>query len=173
MKCRAQAAAMARQAHGAINTLLRVQAARQKRDANSETRDRAAWTEHCALKMMKETLAPKAITEPTRTIDFSRCAEKLDSRSEPPQGPTPAPEPQEEPQPAPLATAELDEWALMQALDDWPGYGITTAPSKARARLGSALDAPPERDLAEAPTDAALQPPAATPVPQPAEPAPS
>src|SRR5271163_2842320 len=49
MKCRAQANSMMRQAQGALRLLLRMQATRQKLEANPEAGDRAAWTEHCAI----------------------------------------------------------------------------------------------------------------------------
>jgi hypothetical protein len=168
-----------RQAHGALSLLLRTQRARQKREADPETRERAAWTEHCALNMMQQALAslpatPKPTTEPSPTIDLPSHTENADSLNELHHGPTtPAAEPQEEPQLAPLATPEPDERALMQALDDWQGYGITTTPLKARGRFGNPLDGPPGCDLAEPLTDAALQPPTATPALKPAEPAPS
>lgn len=58
LKCRAQAASMSRQSDSSLRMLLRMQAARQKRDANPETRDRAAWAEHCALNLMAEALSP-------------------------------------------------------------------------------------------------------------------
>ncbi len=48
-KCRAQANSMMRQAQSALRLLLRMQAARQKLEVNSEARDRAAWTEQCAI----------------------------------------------------------------------------------------------------------------------------
>jgi hypothetical protein len=58
MKCRAQANSMMRQSQGALRLLLRMQAARQKTEANAEARDRAAWAEHCALNLMTEALSP-------------------------------------------------------------------------------------------------------------------
>jgi hypothetical protein len=58
LKCRAQAASMSRLTDNLMRTLLRMQAARQKREANQETHDRAAWAEHCALNLMAEALSP-------------------------------------------------------------------------------------------------------------------
>ena len=58
LKCRAQAASMSRQADSSLRMLLRMQAARQKIEANPEARDRAAWTEHCALNLMAQALSP-------------------------------------------------------------------------------------------------------------------
>jgi hypothetical protein len=49
---RAQAASMGREARGYRTTLLRMQETRRKREANNETCDSAAWTEHCALGLM-------------------------------------------------------------------------------------------------------------------------
>src|SRR5579875_3923128 len=56
-KCRAQALAMMRQANAALRLLLRLQARREKIEADNVTRDRAAWTEHCAIGFMAEALA--------------------------------------------------------------------------------------------------------------------
>ncbi len=68
MKCRAQANSMMRQAQSALRLLLRLQAARQKIEANSAANERAAWTEHCAIGLMAQALSPPpekaAITEP-------------------------------------------------------------------------------------------------------------
>jgi hypothetical protein len=58
MKCRVQARGMMREAQGFMRLLLRMQAVRQKRDANSETRESAAWAEHCAKNLMTEALSP-------------------------------------------------------------------------------------------------------------------
>src|SRR5438105_1331628 len=51
-KCRAQAVSMMRQAQSALRLLLKLQEARDKREANSAARDRAAWSEHCAVSLM-------------------------------------------------------------------------------------------------------------------------
>ncbi len=48
---------MMRQANSALRLLLRLQAARAKREADAAATDRAAWTEHCALGLMAEALA--------------------------------------------------------------------------------------------------------------------
>src|ERR1700686_1473441 len=56
-KCRAQALSMMREAKSALRLLLKLQEARQKREANSTACDRAAWTEHCAIALMAEALA--------------------------------------------------------------------------------------------------------------------
>ncbi len=65
-KCRAQALAMMRQANSALRLLLRLQAARGKREADTEATDRAAWTEHCAIGLMAEALAAAPEPAPVR-----------------------------------------------------------------------------------------------------------
>ncbi len=120
-KCRAQANSMMRQAQSALRLLLRMQATRQKLEANSEARDRAAWTEHCALGLMTQALSPQpapgAITEPP-----------------PPPASRPRPEPQlaNQPHPAPLPAAQRDKAVspqraalirLMERLNDLPPDG--------------------------------------------------
>src|SRR5260370_40306663 len=57
LKCRAQAVSMMRQAQSALRLLLRLQEARQKREANRAACNSAAWTEHCASALMAEALA--------------------------------------------------------------------------------------------------------------------
>jgi hypothetical protein len=69
LKCTAQSASMMREARGARSLLLRVQAARQKREANSAATDAAAWIEHCAVGLMADALgreppAPMAAPQP-------------------------------------------------------------------------------------------------------------
>src|SRR5579875_1153509 len=63
-KCRAQALAMMRQANAALRLLLRLQARREKLEADNVTRDRAAWTEYCAIALMAEALAPHPHPDP-------------------------------------------------------------------------------------------------------------
>jgi len=92
MKCRAQAISMMRQAQSALRLLLRMQATRQKTEADSEACDRAAWTEHGAIRLMAEALSPPEATE---------------TAAEPP-----APPP--EPQPAP--TEEPHNMALIHRI---------------------------------------------------------
>ncbi len=93
LKYRTLANSMMRQAQSALRLLERMQATREKLEADSEARDRAAWTEHCAIALMTEALSPQPkpteITEP------------------PAPEPQPEPNPVEQPQPAPLA-AEHD-----------------------------------------------------------------
>ena len=56
-KCTAQSASMMRQARSWRALLQRVQAAREKREADATVRDAAAHTEHRALSLMAEALA--------------------------------------------------------------------------------------------------------------------
>ena len=74
LKCNAQAALMMRQAQGAMRTLLQVQAARRKANA-----DEAAWTEHVAAQTMADIL-----TDPPPTA--------ADAAPPPPAEPLPAPD---------------------------------------------------------------------------------
>lgn len=55
-RCTAQSAAMMRVANSARSLLLRVQAARRKREADPVATDRAAWVEHCAVGLMQGVL---------------------------------------------------------------------------------------------------------------------
>jgi len=57
-KLRAQSNSMARQADSAMRTLLRLQAARTKRDSKPENGDAAVWAEHRAAKTMEAALEP-------------------------------------------------------------------------------------------------------------------
>jgi len=65
LKCSAQAASMMRQSHAALRLLLRAQAVRQKRDADTAMADAATWTEYRAGELMAEALAhcPPAPTQ--------------------------------------------------------------------------------------------------------------
>ena len=94
LKCSAQAASMMRQAQSAMRLLLRMQAARQKIEADSVATDRAAWTEHCAAGLMAQALPgarPAAVAEPPP----------------PPEPPAPEPEPEADP------VAEAEEYAVL------------------------------------------------------------
>ena len=72
LKCNNQATSMMRQSHSGLNALLRLQAAREKRDANAVTAGAAMWTEHMAAASMTDALtkprpepaAPLIPTEP-------------------------------------------------------------------------------------------------------------
>jgi hypothetical protein len=67
LRCTAQSASMMRQARGARSLLMRVQAQREKREADAAKLDQANWTEHCAIGLMADALghnAPAPIEEP-------------------------------------------------------------------------------------------------------------
>ena len=56
-----------RQARGARSLLIRVQAQREKREADAAKLDQANWTEHCAIGLMADALgrdAPAPMDEP-------------------------------------------------------------------------------------------------------------
>ena len=91
LKFTAQAASMMRQSQGAIRTLLRLQAARQKIETDATAAGRAAWTEHCAAEYMAQALpGGRAASMP------------------PPPPPEPVPEPVEDDEPVidPIVAAE-------------------------------------------------------------------
>ena len=58
LQCNTLSLAMMRQASAARRLLLRVQAIRQKREANNATLDQAAWTEHAAMGLMARRAGP-------------------------------------------------------------------------------------------------------------------
>lgn len=69
LQCTAQAASMMRQANATRSLLLRIQAARQKREANNQLLDQANILEHCTTSLMIEALgrtppAPIEIIQP-------------------------------------------------------------------------------------------------------------
>jgi hypothetical protein len=67
LRCTAQSANMMRQARGARSLLLRVQTARQKREADYAATEKAAWIEHCAVGLMAQALGrapPAPMAEP-------------------------------------------------------------------------------------------------------------
>ncbi len=85
-KCRAQALAMMRQANGALRLLLRMQNARRKLEADDAARDRAAWTEHCALGLMAE-----ALGHPATSGDFAGTPPAAPPAMAEPSAPEPEP----------------------------------------------------------------------------------
>jgi hypothetical protein len=97
LKCGGQADRAQRQARGFRAMLLRVQAERRKRETDNAAIDRAAWTEHCAIRLMADALgrAPLAVMV------------------EPPPAPDPDPVREAEPKAAPQAeiAAEADFYA--------------------------------------------------------------
>ena len=90
LKCLAQAASMTRQSHNGLNALRRLQAAREKRDANATTASAAAWSEHMAAASMTDTLTtmeqeilpiPPAIPDPPAPESHSPDAEPPDEET--------------------------------------------------------------------------------------------
>jgi hypothetical protein len=68
-QARAQSASMGRESRGFLGSLLRLQAARQKREANDASRDSAAWTERSTFGLMTQAMeimppAPKPAPAP-------------------------------------------------------------------------------------------------------------
>jgi len=79
LKCTAQAASMMRQARGARSLLMRVQAQREKREADNVSADQAARTEHCAIGLMADALgrdAPAPMAEPEPQADIAAEADQ-------------------------------------------------------------------------------------------------
>ncbi len=57
-KCRAQAMSLMREGKSSLRLLQRLQAAREKIEADAAAAERAAWVEHSAVGMMEEALPP-------------------------------------------------------------------------------------------------------------------
>jgi hypothetical protein len=74
LKCSAQSATMMRQAAGARSLLLRVQAARQKREASNAASDQSAWIEHTALGLMGAALGRNAPNPPADAMPTPAAA---------------------------------------------------------------------------------------------------
>jgi hypothetical protein len=124
LKFDARAATMMREARGARALLLRLQAVREKREADPAAADRAAWTEHCAIGLMAQALGglePAPVAEP----------------------PPPAPEPASEEEPQLDPVAEADQYATI--------YPLRAALIRATGGLPDKLDfGPPSPDLVQA-----------------------
>ncbi len=99
MKCRAQVNSMMRQAQGALRMLFRMQATRQKQEANTEPRNNAARTRHHTIDLMTQALSPQP--QPTQVA-------APPSPSAPAQKPQQQRAPAQHPQPARLVTARQD-----------------------------------------------------------------
>jgi len=93
-RCQAQARSMMREARGFRSLLLRVQAARHKREADATALGKAEWIEHCAIGLMANAAG---IAPPP-------------ARSEPPPPPASLPEQEE---PASDLAAEADQYAII------------------------------------------------------------
>jgi hypothetical protein len=104
---RAWANSMMRQAQSAIRLLQRMQAIRQKTEADNKACDGAAWTEHCAISLMAEALSPRA-SQPA--ADPPPAPEPVADLPAPAPGPAdktqPEPAPAALPEPAPVTAAE-------------------------------------------------------------------
>ena len=94
-QCLAQSANMMRQARGLRALLTRVQAAREKRDADSTAREKAAWIEHCALGLMASALGRPNVPPAA------------------PPPPEPVPEPAPEPEDRFAALSEAEQYAVI------------------------------------------------------------
>jgi hypothetical protein len=99
LKCSAQAASMMRESRAARSLLMRVQALRQKREADHTALDQAAWIEHCAINLMADALGRTALgrTPPAPIAE------------PPPAMATPVEEPAPQPDPA----AEAEQYAII------------------------------------------------------------
>jgi hypothetical protein len=96
-QARAQSASMGREARGFLGSLLRLQAARQKREANDASRDSAAWTERSTFGLMTQAMqimppaeapAPppvQPVPPPSTALSPPPAAELPPSRFLPPQ----------------------------------------------------------------------------------------
>jgi hypothetical protein len=95
-QARAWSASMGREARGFLGSLLRLQAVRQKREANDASRESAAWSERSALGLMTEAMeimppasvpapAPPAEARPAARSAPPPAAELPPSRYLPPQ----------------------------------------------------------------------------------------
>jgi len=96
-QCRAQSISMTRQSQSALRLLLRLQATRQKTEANPAAAERAAWTEHCAIGLMAQAL-PGALSA---------------TAPEPPPPPPSTAEPPRDDEPRPDPIAEAEHYALI------------------------------------------------------------
>ena len=86
-----------RQSQGALRMLPRLQAVRQQREADATAAERAAWTEHCAVALMTQSLAGA----PDAAVDL------------PPAPPPAAPVPEPPAEPVPDPAAEAEQYALI------------------------------------------------------------
>jgi hypothetical protein len=109
---RNQASRMRRDACGYYATLVRMQATRQKREANPVTCDSAALTERCMLGMMQEALASMPPGAPrARAVAAPAPAPAAAAPAPPPAAAAPAPAAAEQPPaPAPRQFVDYDDW---------------------------------------------------------------
>ena len=116
-KCAAQGNSSLRESRQARSLLLRLQTAREKREADNAATDRAAWSEHCTIGLMTNALAEAPTAAP----------------AEPPPAP-PAPEPPADKASQRDLAAEAEMYAInyprrarlirsLGGLPDNPGFG--------------------------------------------------
>lgn len=133
----AEAASMMRESRGYRSLLLRVQAARQKREATPNSRGSADWAEHCALNLMRQTLlgAPTAAVPPPAPNPPLEPAPE--ARPEPP---PPTARPVEPPprQPPPLPARPPRD--ARPAEPDWPQSDWGVEPSSTRSSTQDGRD---------------------------------
>jgi hypothetical protein len=102
-KCGAQGLSALRESRAARALLARLQAVREKREADPAATDRAAWSEHCTLGLMTDALA-ESPGEPVPV---------LAPAPSPAPAPPPAPEPAADEAPKRDLAAEAEMYAIM------------------------------------------------------------
>ena len=165
LKCRAQALSMMREAKSALRLLLRLQEAREKREADGASCNRAAWTEHCAIGLMAEALSPAAARaapgHPTKSGDFAGTPPAPCEPAPAKAGdtgiakrPTPPPEPaplEPRPRPAPVEDAEPEPDPIAEAEQYAAIYPERAALIRRLGRVPeNASFGPPDPDLVQA-----------------------
>ncbi len=78
-RCRAQAMSMMREGKSSLRLLLRLQAAREKVEADASAAERAAWVEHSAVGMMEEALSPAPEAPAARAVPVFRPVSRHDA----------------------------------------------------------------------------------------------
>ncbi len=81
MKCRAQANAMMRQAHGALSKLSRLQAERRKLEKDDEAHDRATATEQRVINLMAQAIAEQPVEPDADLLEQLEPADEPDPDS--------------------------------------------------------------------------------------------
>src|SRR5215469_3205127 len=114
-KCGAQGLSALRESRQARALLARLQAVREKREADPAATDRAAWSEHCTLGLMTDALAGS----PDEPVPV------LAPAPSPAQEPPPAPEPAADEAPKRDLAAEAEMYAIMyprraRLIRPWP-----------------------------------------------------
>lgn len=129
-----QAASLMRVSQGAANVLLRLQAARLRREATSEAATSAALTEHCAMQLMVRALVAKAAADAEAAERAAAAQAERAARQALPPPPAPEPEPVTAEH---LAAAEayaqsnpsnLNRARIMRRKRGMPNWGMFTPP---------------------------------------------